>query len=190
MDLRATISTIAGIIFFLGYIPYVGGILQGKVKPAKVTWLIWAIVDIITLLGMYNEDAINGQIVGASIGAVALAILSLKYGVKGWSTVDIACLIGAFFAIGAWILSGNGLLSILICQVVNVLGAIPTFVSINKDPDKESKLAWLLFGFSCVLTVATIPRFTIEDSTQPLTFLFLQTVILFLLFRKSHRIPV
>ena len=61
------LSIVAGILFLLGFVPYIKAIRQGTAKPSKVTWFVWAVLNSIVLGGMYTKDSLNGQIVGAGL---------------------------------------------------------------------------------------------------------------------------
>lgn len=67
---------------------------------------------------------------------------------------------------------------------VVVIGGIPTIVAAWKDPRREDRLAWTLFWFSCLCAVLAIPRLTVEDALQPITFAAYETAMMgILLFR-------
>lgn len=67
--MKETLSVLAGLLFIAGFIPYIRAILRKETKPAKASWIIWASLDTITIAGMYAKDTVNGQILGAVIGA-------------------------------------------------------------------------------------------------------------------------
>ncbi len=179
--MKDILSTIAGILFFLGFVPYIIAILKGYTKPAKASWVIWASLDTITLAGMYATGTINGQIIGAVAGVWVIVALAIKYGVPGWSTLDKCCLVGAVLGIVLWKLFSNPTLGIVTSQCVVFLGAIPTFVSTWKDPTQEDKVAWTIYWLSCVFAYVAIPRWTLEDAAQPITFLTIESIMMVLI---------
>lgn len=69
MPFRSVLSLLAGVLFVAGFVPYIRAIVRGQTKPAKASWIIWATLDTITIAGMYAKDAVNGQILGAVLGA-------------------------------------------------------------------------------------------------------------------------
>lgn len=178
----SVISVIAGLLFIAGFIPYIYAILKGKAKPVKATWIIWAIIDVITFLGMYHENALNGQITGAVAGAGIVTLLSFKYGLPGWSKIDKFCLIGAIIAITLWIVFDNPVLGIITSCSAGFIGSIPTFVSAWENPDRESKAGWTLFWLSCVFAMIAIPEWTLADATAPITFSLAETIMMYILF--------
>ena len=94
MTIKEEFSILAGLLIIVGYIPYINAILRKKTTPARATWLIWAFLDIITFVGMYTANAMNGQILAACVGASIVSLLSLKYGMPGWTNTDKFCIGG------------------------------------------------------------------------------------------------
>lgn len=176
------LSIFAGVLFITGFVPYIRAILRKETKPAKASWAIWAILDSITLAGMFCEHAINGQIVAAVVGAWLIVFLAIKYGTSGWTKLDKFCLVGAVLGIALWQLSSNPVLGILTSLGVVFLGAIPTFVSAWKEPGRENKLAWTMFWVSCVCAVIAVPQWTLADAAQPITFLVIESVMVYILY--------
>lgn len=184
MNFRDILSVAAGILFVIGFVPYIRAILAGETKPAKASWIIWASLDTIILIGMWVQNAVNGQIVGAVAGAWIVVAFALKYGVPGWTRLDKFCLVGAVVGIVLWKMFDNPTLGIFVSLCVGFLGSIPTIVSAWYDPSKEDKTGWTIFWLSCICAVAAIPKLTLEDAGQPITFCTIETIMMFLLFIK------
>lgn len=169
--------------------PYIGAIWSiwkkpsdtpGKVEPSKASWLIWATLDTITLVGMFAAHSVNGQILGAVSGAWIVAILAILYGKPGWSRLDKLCLVGAVIGIVLMFVKPEyG----IVASLTVFIGSFPTFKSAWTDPSKENKLAWTIFWLSCVSAMFAIPKWTIADVAQPTTFTVIEMIMMFLLFR-------
>src|SRR5689334_7666477 len=112
-ELKSMISVLAGILFIIGFVPYILAIWRGDTKPAKASWIIWASLDTITLAGMFVKGTMNGQILGAVIGAWIVVVLALLYGTSGWTKLDKFCLSGAVLGIVLWQLFSNPVLGII-----------------------------------------------------------------------------
>lgn len=188
MSIKEIFTIIAGMTFVLGFVPYIRAILRKETKPAKASWIIWATLDTITIAGMYAENSINGQIVGAVSGAWIVVILALKYGVPGWTRLDKFCLAGAVLGIILWKTFSSPVLGIVTSLSVVFLGSIPTFVSAWKDPSREDKLAWTIFWISCVFAVLAIPAFTWADASQPIVFFTIESIMMYILYIHSRSI--
>ena len=192
--MQQTLSLIAGILFLLGFIPYIRAIWRdrklppeypGKTQPSKASWLIWASLDTITIYGMYLEKSVNGQIVGAVFGAWLVVLLVMKYGRRGWSKLDAFCLLGAVAGISLMFL--NPAWALLVSLITVFVGAFPTFRSTWKDPSGEDKLAWTIYWLSCLCAIFAVPKWTIEDAAQPITFLTIESIMMGLLFLRPSK---
>lgn len=188
MDIRYAISVVSGILFVAGFIPYIRAILRGETKPAKASWIIWASLDYIVLAGMVAEKTVNGQILGAVIGATIVIGLAMKYGTPGWTKVDIFCLAGAVLGITLWLIFSNPVFGIMTSCTVAFVGSFPTFMSAWKDPSREDRVAWTIFWLSCVCAMVAIPRLTLADAAQPTTFFVIESVMMFVLYVRKARI--
>lgn len=187
--MREILEIISGVLFFAGYLPYYLGIVRGNTKPQVVTWLIWSAIDWLTLIGMFVSGSVNGLIIGATAGATIAMFLAWFYGPKvRFSRFDLVCLVGAASAIVLWRVFDDAVLGIICCQVVNLIGALPTWRSVWRDPSVEEKLPWLMFWTSCVLSVMAIPSWSPAAWLPPVTFLVIQSVVVVLLLvpTKQH----
>ncbi|MBT3282563.1 hypothetical protein HN375_00140 [bacterium] len=182
MDIRIILTVVAGFLFLFALFPYIFAIIRGETKPSKATWIIWGTIDIIVLSGMYFEDSVNGQIVGATIGAWTIVIFSIKYGTSGWTKTDKFCFGGAVLGIILWQIFNDPILGIVTSSIVALIGSVPTFVSTWKDPTKENKIAWTMFWVSCICTIFIIPKWDIANALQPIVFFTVESVMMYLLF--------
>lgn len=190
-----TLSAIAGIVFVLGYVPYIRAIWRtrkqpvgtpGKAEPAKASWVIWMILDVINGAAMYAAGTLNGQIVGAVAGAIVVVVLAFRFGKPGWTKLDRLCLVGAAAGIALWAIFQSPVLGIVTSNAVVFIGSFPTFASAWKEPSRENRLAWTLYWVSCLFATAAIPQWTLGDATQPLTFLAVETTMMFILFVRPR----
>lgn len=193
-----SLYVISGILFLISFIPYITAILYEEIKskkgkifakiigvtektnPRKVSWIIWAVLDSITLAGMLLKYSINGQIIGAVIGAWVVVILTTKYGESGWDWLDIFCLSGA--VVGIVIMFVNPVYAIATSLSVVFLGSFPTFKSAWKNPKNENRVAWTIYWLSCVVATIAIPKWDFQHAAQPLTFLAIESIMMYILY--------
>ena len=179
--MKEFLSTLSGVIFLVGFLPYIKAILKGETKPSKMSWLIWASLDVIALLAMYVQNSVNGQILGAVGGAFVVLVLAMKYGKPGWTKLDMFCLAGAVLGIMLWQTTSNPDFGILVSASTAFVGSIPTFVNAWKNPYQEDFMAWTIFWISCLLAMFAIPRYTIADAAQPIAFTAVETTMMIIL---------
>lgn len=189
------LQVVAGVLFIAAFVPYILAIWKtrhlpsghkNKAEPAKVSWIIWATLDSITFAGMIARHSVNGQIIGAIIGAWAVAFLAMKYGGKGYEIKDLLCLAGGGSGIVLWIKLSNPTLAIITSSLILFLGAIRTFENGYKHPEKENKIAWLLFWLSCVVAIIAVPHWDFDNAAQPVTFTVIETTMLYLLWLRPR----
>lgn len=185
--LRYVLTTCSGILFFAAFAPYILSIIRGVTKPVKVTWIIWASLDTITITGMYFENSLNGQIIGAMIGAWTVVVLALVYGKSGWDTKDKLCLGGALSAIILWKIFDSPVVGIVVSSSVVFFSSFPTFGSAWREPENEDKIAWLVWWLSCVCAVISLPSLRLADSAQPLTFFTIESIMMYILYVHHRR---
>ena len=180
--MRWYLSQLAGIIFLIGFIPYIAAIVKHQTQPMKATWLIWMSLDGLTLAGMYAKQSVSGQIVGAFAGACLVFLLSLKYGKPGWTKIDGWTLAGAIVGVGLWWAFDSPVLGILMAQLTGLVVATPTFMNVWHRPQDESRFGWCFFWASCIPALIAIPALSWEHTLQPLGFLTGNTIMMYLLF--------
>ncbi|MBN2884555.1 hypothetical protein JXE04_01375 [Patescibacteria group bacterium] len=183
--MKPIFSVLAGIIFTIGYIPYIIAILKKGAKPAKASWVIWLSLDMITIASMFVMNTLNGQMIGAVIGAWIVVILAFKYGAPGWTLLDKLSILGAIIGIVIWQLFDSPLLGILINLGVTFIGSIPTFISAWEDPGREDKLAWILFLISCICALIAVPDWDLANAAQPITFFVIEATVVVIIFLRK-----
>lgn len=186
MQIKALLSIISGALFVLGFVPYIIAIVRRKAQPSKASWLIWAILDIVALAGMLVKHAMVGQMVAATLCASTAAVLTQKYGRPGWSLLDKICLAGAALGIVLWSAFKDPVFGILTSLIVIFIGGIPSFALAWRDPGKEDRTTWTILWVSCVVAVIAIPKFTLADAAQPITFLMIENVMVFCLYTRPR----
>jgi len=186
VHLKQILSIAAGVVFVAGFVPYIRAIVRKQAQPSKATWMIWAILDVVAFAGMLVKHTLNSQMTAALVCASTVAVLALKYGKPGWSRLDKLCLGGAVLGVALWEIFHDPVLGIVTSLIVLFLGGIPTFVSAWHDPGKEDRTAWTILWVSCILAVIAIPAFTLADAAQPITFLMIETVMVFILYTRPR----
>src|SRR6266498_3135268 len=94
----------SGILTGIACIPYIKDILLGKTKPERTTWLIWSLLGSIAFFSQMSEDA-NWSLWLTGIdtlGVIFIFLLSLNYGVGGWTKRDMIALIAAGIGLVLW----------------------------------------------------------------------------------------
>jgi hypothetical protein len=96
IDIKIFIGILAGIIGGLSFIPYYRDIFLFKTKPHIYTWLIWFLLQGLSVSIMLHDGAGIGILpfIVGTIFCGSIFILSFKYGTKNITLFDTICLIG------------------------------------------------------------------------------------------------
>lgn len=187
--LKESLAIVSGALFLLGFVPYILAIMRGKAVPTRSTWIVWFANDVMALCSMYAKDALNFLIVGATIGAFVVMLLSFSYGERGWSRLDKACIAIAAAGIALWATSGDALLALIASQSAAFIGGVPLIVNAWKDPSREDRLAMMMFGAATILTFVVLPDFTFARVLQPFNFLVTMVTINVIIWLRPRTSP-
>ncbi len=186
MTTKVVLSIMSGLVLIYAFFPYIKAIVRRQASPRKATWLVWALGDIIILVGMLAKSTISGLIIAATLGATTVFFLSLKYGEPGWNKRDKVCITLSLIAITLWLYFGESNIGIALSLVALAIAAWPTYVSAWENPANEDRKAWIAFNASNILSVMAIPRLVFADAAPPMVFAAIDAPMLFLLFVRPH----
>lgn len=190
LNWQAVIGIVAGFLSLLGFVPYLFTIYQGKTRPNRATWSIWAIVGIILSTSYYSSGAVDTLWVPAcsAIGHVLIAILAFKYGEGGWNRFDRVCLLGSGISLFLWWRFSSPVIALSINIVIDFLGALPTIRKSYYEPKTEDPLTWMIFLAAHTLNLFAINHWSFALSAYPLYLFSVTSTIVVLLLRPKRQI--
>lgn len=173
------------VLSLISPISYAKSMLAGKAKPHRVTRLIVWLASIAGVLGVLHSSNVAGQIFALIFLARAtyLFAMSLKYGVGGTTKLDIYCLVLGILALVAYATTHNGLLTISLGILADVIGYVPTFVKTYKDPESEDAGFFAIEGLASLFGVFAIWEWKV-DILFPIYFTLCSALMLALIYRK------
>lgn len=185
--MRGLLNTLSAILMVIGMIPYVIAVCKGTCRPAKVSWCLWLLLDTITFVGMWVKGALNAQITACVIGGWITLLFVLWFGEKKKLTkLDIFIVAGAITGLALWVVMSDPIWAIVIPMIVLFLASYPTFVNAWQDSSNENRVAWTIITLSSVCAVAAIPDWTLANSSQPLSFLIIELIMMWLLWIRPR----
>lgn len=173
-------NTLAGVLFFVAFLPYIWAIVNSQTVPSPVSWAIWASVDTLALVAMRKERATSGQLTGAVAGAWIITVLALVFGRPAMGSIEWVSVAGAVAGIVLWQKTGNAVTAIVCSQIAVFIGAIPTFVGAYHNPTQEDPIAWSIWLASCICALFAIKKWDLANALQPLTFTAIEATMVFL----------
>lgn len=169
MDYKVIISIISVILVFVGYGPYIVDILKKKTTPHMFTFLVWSIASSVT----WGLQVYGGAGVGAwstfivSSVCIFIFLLSLKYGEKNITLVDIVFLILALLSLFLWLVVHQPLLSVILVVLTDILGFGPTIRKSWNKPHKETLFTWEVAAGRHAFGILALAQFNIYTLLYP-----------------------
>jgi hypothetical protein len=187
LDVSALAGRMAGFFSLAAFVPYILSMVRGRTKPNRATWWIWTVVGFLLAVSYYASGARHTMWVPVSyvLGPLIIAVLSLKFGVGGWTWFDRGCLLGAGITTLLWGIFRSPLIALLLNLCIDFLGALPTIRKAYSDPGGEDPVAWSLFLFGNTLNLLAIEKWRFSISVYPAYLFLLSGLILVLLIFQS-----
>ena len=183
MTLAGSIGIFAGVLSFIGFLPYWWAIWQGQTRPNRATWWIWSVVGIAIALSYRaaGADATMWVPITYIIGPLGTSLLGIKFGEGGWTKLDRLCLVGVGIGLILWGLYRSPELTLIINIGIDLLGALPTIRKSWYDPKSENRLAWLCFAVASTCNLFAIDRWQWQVAIYPIYMFFITITIYSLL---------
>jgi hypothetical protein len=175
-----------------GSVAYLLSTLKGKIRPNRVSFLLWSIAPIIAFFAQITQGVGLEALMTFSTGFLPLTVFiasfinrQAKWRLTGF---DLTCGILSFLGLMLWMITKVGNIAILFSILADGLAAIPTIVKAYKFPDTEIAWPWLATVVGIILTLLTLSAFTFANCGFILYILVVNTVIFVLVqFRPGVR---
>jgi hypothetical protein len=139
-EFKIIISSVAVILGFVGYVPYLRDILKGRTKPHIYSWFIWGFLGIILFALQVSAGAGVGtwSLLAVTLISFLIFFLGLKNGQKDITKTDTLFFILAILALVLWLLVKQPILSAILITLVDMLGFAPTIRKSWSKPHSET----------------------------------------------------
>jgi hypothetical protein len=153
-------AILSGLILLAGAPPYLIDILKGKTKPERATWFIWSVLGTIAFI---SQTSLHGGwslvFVGLDgAGSIVVFLLSLKYGVGGWSRLDKAGLVIATMGVVISLLAHDAVIALCGVVLADVAGVVLTVHKTFLHPSSETSITWFFLGSSALLGALAVGK--------------------------------
>jgi hypothetical protein len=171
---KTIIGYLATVFVFIGYIPYLRDIINGKTKPHIYSWSLWGFVTLIAFALQITGGAGSGAFVtlAAAIMCIAVIFLGFKYksNVK-IVFIDTVFLVLALIAVGLWLIAKQPILSAILVTMIDVFGFVPTVRKSWNKPRSETLSFYFLNTFRFALAVVSLQQYIIVTALYPIVWL-------------------
>lgn len=186
---QQTLGVLAVALGLLGYVFYIRGILQDKVKPHAFTWFIWAILTTIAFVAQVISDGGAGAWVTGvtALFSFGFAVVGLGKSSRVFITKsDWIFFIGALLTIPVWYFTGNPLWAVSIVTIIDAAAFAPTIRKAFFNPETENSWTYLLSGIKFVVSLFALKSFSVTTALYPGFLVFANfAFVLLLVWRKQ-----
>jgi len=186
------IGTVIGAV---GAIAYLVDTIKGKVKPNRVSFLLWSIAPFIAFAAQIKQGVGLESLMTFSTGFLPLMTFIASFVNKKaeWKITrfDLICGFLSILGLVLWWITKVGNVAIFFSIMADGLAAVPTIVKSYKYPDTELAWPWIASVVGVVLTLLTIRVWSFANSGFIVYILVVDTLIYALVqFRIGERLAI
>ncbi len=174
---------------FIGIFYYGRDVIRGKVKPNKVSWLMWSIAPLIaTAAGLTSGARLSIiPVFMSGFGPLLILILSLFVEKSYWKLepFDYLCGVFSLLALVLWEITDQPWVAIIFAILSDLFAAIPTLIKCWKHPETENPVAYSTGLFSALTSFGAIRIWGFAELAFPIYLIFINSSLIFAIIRKK-----
>ena len=184
------IGTLIGAV---GAIAYLVDTIKGRVKPNRVSFLLWSIAPLIAFAAQIKQGVGLEALMTFSTGFLPALTLAASFSNKEaeWKLTkfDLFCGFLSVVGLALWQITKVGNVAIFFSILADGLAALPTIVKAYKYPDTELAWPWIATSCGVLLTILTLKELSFANSGF-IIYIFIVDAIIFSLvqFRIGERL--
>ena len=160
----------SGIIAFAMYLPMTLEINRaGGAGQSFATWGLWAVLDSILTLTLWQQHGNYLLSLGFATGGVALATVLLRQGSWSWGRFETVIALMVLASMAVWKFSGPRNATIAVTTAICIAG-IPGFVEMLRKPQPVAGKLWAGFTAANLLAFFGGTAMTVEERLVPVAF--------------------
>lgn len=170
--MQEILGVVAVILGLLGYVFYIRGIIQGKVKPHAFTWLIWGILTGVAFFAQVSDGAGPGAWVTGvtALFSFGFVVVGLTKSARSYiKRSDWIFFVTSLLTIPVWYFTGNPVWSVIIITAIDLVAFAPTIRKAFYDPETENATTYALSGIKFVISILALSSFTLTTVLYPLS---------------------
>jgi hypothetical protein len=191
--LPSSFVIVGTLIGAVGAVAYLVDTVKGKVKPNRVSFLLWSIAPFIAFAAQIKQGVGLESVMTFSTGFLPITTFAASFVNKNaeWKVTrfDILCGFLSLAGLVLWLITKVGNVAILFSILADGLAAVPTIVKAYHYPDTELAWPWLATSFGVVLTLLTLSEITLANSGFIIYIMLVNTLIFSLIqFRIGEKL--
>jgi hypothetical protein len=165
-----------------GAFAYLWETIKGKIKPNRVTFLLWSFAPMIAFAAQIKQGVGLEALMTFSTGFLPFLTFVASFTNKNaeWKLTrfDLAC--GTLSVVGLilWLITKVGNVAIFFSILADGLAAIPTLIKAYKYPETEIAWPWIATCIGVVLTLLTLKEWTFTNSGF-IVYIFILNLMIF-----------
>src|SRR5262245_42094473 len=183
--LPSSFVIIGTLIGAVGSVAYLVDTVKGKVKPNRVSFLLWSIAPFIAFAAQIQQGVGVESVMTFSTGFLPITTFAASFVNKkaDWKVTkfDLVCGFLSLMGLALWLITKVGNVAIFFSILADGLAAVPTIVKAYHYPDTELAWPWLATSFGVVLTLLTLSEITFANSGFIMYILVVDTLIFILI---------
>jgi hypothetical protein len=185
---------IVGVILqVLGSWSYFLDTIKGRVKPNKVSWLLWSIAPLIAFAAMIKQGVGITALATFVVGFVPLIIFIASFVNKEakWEIgkLDIICGLLSILGLILWLVTKVGNVAIFFSIVADGLAAVPTIVKSYQHPETENSTVFFFGLINSIIALLALSEWNFQSYGFPLYLLFVNFILAGLIKFKWGLLP-
>ncbi len=178
--------TILGVLLgLIGTYSYVKDTIQGKTKPNRISWFMWALAPLIAFAAQIQKGVGLTSLMTFSVGFSPLLVLLASFVNKKseWKLekLDIICGVSSFIGLILWALSREPNVAIFFSILADVLASIPTVIKSYKYPETENYKIFLFGLINSGIALLTVKEWNFETASFPIYIFCITALLVYLI---------
>ncbi len=185
--MKDILTAVSVILASISTLVYIIAILKGEAKPHRTTRLVFLVITTLTTLALFAQgNRVAIWLAGISmVQSVIIFLLSLKYGMGGWSKTDLLCLLLAMIGIGVWQWTKDPVLALYFAIGADFAGVIPTLIKTYHLPETEVWTFYFLDVCAGIFNFLASEKFVFNEFLYPFYIILINLLVVFLIKRKK-----
>jgi len=172
------------LIAFFGSISYLIDTIRGKVKPNRVSFLMWSLAPLVAFFAQIKEGVGISSLLTLTMGLTPISIFIASFFSKKseWKLTkfDLTCGFLSLVGFVLYLITQVGVVAIIFSIFADGLASLPTIKKSFWFPETESGYPYLTSAISAAITMLTFKNWSITDSAFSIYILVVCLIIFFL----------
>lgn len=177
------------ILTFIGFYPYIRGIIRGTIKPHLFSWIIWGSITLLVFFAQVYDGGGAGAWPTGVTGTITLIVIVIAYfksPVIQSDKIDWFILTLALMGMPIWYITSDPLWAVVIVTVSEVLGFLPTLRKVYYHPFEESLLFFNIFTFRNIAAIIALENYSPTTMLFPVAATFTGLILIALIIYRRR----